>query len=210
MSTTTLVFRLACEPDVAGLRALHALPPGLSDFQVVEYALQKQRAADLPDHLPAALQRIVTLAAVEHDNDGVRCHQWSLDASSEGELLQQFLSCVAVGTRLVCWNAAEVPVLLQRALLNGCESAAWPQTLRLAAALAEGAEAELDLAVMARLAGMESVSLDTLAVAERCVAEAVLIQQILLRYRRLQGELDAITFQQAQAALAAAVQDRGR
>ncbi|WP_345531010.1 hypothetical protein [Viridibacterium curvum] len=211
MSTTTLAFRLACEPDVAGLRALHALPAGLSDFQVIEYALQKQRAADKPDSLPAALQRVVALAAIEHGADGMRCHQWALEGGSERELLQQFLARINAGTRLVCWSAAELPILLQRALLNACESVSWPNALRLAPALAEGQEAEPQLEVLASLAGIGSATAEGLTAIQRCRAEVVLIQQILLRYRCLHGELTAVDFQQALAALAAAEnQERGR
>jgi len=52
-------------PDVAALRRLYALPQDLSDFEVAEYAFQRQRVktghADLPAHL-CQISQIVLLA----------------------------------------------------------------------------------------------------------------------------------------------------
>lgn len=52
-------------PDVAALRRLYALPHDLSDFEVAEYAFQRQRVktgrADLPVHL-CQISQIVLLA----------------------------------------------------------------------------------------------------------------------------------------------------
>ena len=60
--TPTLVFDIETIPDVAGLRALHALDGAVSDAEVVEMAFQFRRMKSGSDFLPHHLHKIVAIS----------------------------------------------------------------------------------------------------------------------------------------------------
>lgn len=201
---STAILRLVCEPDVTGLRSLHALT-ALSDFQVVEYALQKQRAADLPDRLPSALQAVSAAVAVVHAGDAVSVR--AFQGGGEQAILQGLCDLMASVDRVVCWDGDEWPAFTQRAMLAGCFARQRPECVTLARLL--NAQAGADLIVLARLGGLLSADLPEESFG-RCEAEALLILRLWWRYVALCGELDDMARAHAEAALARALQGRLR
>jgi predicted PolB exonuclease-like 3'-5' exonuclease len=117
----TLVFDIETVPDVAGYRALLDLDPSLSDTDVAEIAFQRRRAATGQDFLPLHLQRVVAIACVLREGDGLRV--WSLGGPTdgEGELIQRFYDGIEKYTpQLVSWNGGgfDLPVLHYRGLVH--------------------------------------------------------------------------------------------
>jgi predicted PolB exonuclease-like 3'-5' exonuclease len=118
----TLAFDIETVPDVAGYRLLFDLDPGLGDADVAELAFQRRRAASGQDFLPLHLQRVVAIACVLREGDGLRA--WSLGSASdgEGELIQRFYDGIEKYTpQLVSWNGGgfDLPVLHYRGLIHG-------------------------------------------------------------------------------------------
>jgi hypothetical protein len=58
-------------PDIAGLRTLHELPAGLPDYEVAEFAFQRQRARNGSDFLPLHLQRVVVISCALRTQRGL-------------------------------------------------------------------------------------------------------------------------------------------
>ncbi|WP_018606004.1 hypothetical protein [Uliginosibacterium gangwonense] len=92
-----LSFAVQTLPDIAALRRLYALPHDLSDFEVAEYAFQRQRVktghADLPAHL-CQIRQIVLLAYAAEG--GFTLQSFAAPALSESLILQkasQALGC---------------------------------------------------------------------------------------------------------------------
>jgi hypothetical protein len=120
--TPILVFDIETVPDVAGLRKLWELDPGVSDAAVVELVQQRRRQATGNDFLPAHLQRVVAISCALREGDTVRV--WSLGAREDGEreIVQRFFDGIEKYTpQLVSWNGStfDLPVLHYRALLHG-------------------------------------------------------------------------------------------
>ena len=118
----TLVFDIETVPDVAGYRTLLDLDDSLSDADVAETAFQRRRAATGQDFLPLHLQRVVAIACVLREGEGLRA--WSLGTSEdgEGELIQRFYDGVEkYKPQLVSWNGGgfDLPVLHYRGLRHG-------------------------------------------------------------------------------------------
>jgi len=118
----TLVFDIETVPDVVGYRTLLELDAGLSDADVAETAFQRRRAASGQDFLPLHLQRVVAIACVLREGDGLRV--WSLGAleDGEGELIQRFYDGIEkYKPQLVSWNGGgfDLPVLHYRGLRHG-------------------------------------------------------------------------------------------
>ena len=118
----TLVFDIETVPDVAGYRMLLDLDPALPDADVAELAFQRRRAASGQDFLPLHLQRVVAIACVLREGEGLRA--WSLGAPADGEaeLIQRFYDGIEKYTpQLVSWNGGgfDLPVLHYRGLIHG-------------------------------------------------------------------------------------------
>jgi hypothetical protein len=118
----TLVFDIETVPDVAGYRLLLDLDPSLPDADVAETAFQRRRAATGQDFVPLHLQRVVAIACVLREGDGLRV--WSLGTPEDGEaeLIQRFYDGIEkYKPQLVSWNGGgfDLPVLHYRALRHG-------------------------------------------------------------------------------------------
>ena len=129
--TPILAFDIETVPDCPGIRRLHDLPDSLSDQEVAEVAFQKRRAATGSDFLQPHLQRVVAIACVLRDDEGLRI--WSLGQPDDPEraLIQRFYDGLERYTpQLVSWNGGgfDLPVLNYRALLNGVQATRFWET----------------------------------------------------------------------------------
>lgn len=125
-----LAFDIETVPDCHGIRRLYELPDALPDEEVAEVAFQRRRAMSSPnpgsDFLQPHLQRVVAIACVLRDDEGVRV--WSLGSAEDPEraLIQRFYDGIERYTpQLVSWNGGgfDLPVLNYRALLCGISAA---------------------------------------------------------------------------------------
>jgi hypothetical protein len=122
----TLVFDIETVPDVAGYRMLLDLDPSLPDADVAETAFQRRRVATGQDFVPLHLQRVVAIACVLREGDGLRV--WSLGTPEDGEaeLIQRFYDGIEkYKPQLVSWNGGgfDLPVLHYRGLRHGVTAA---------------------------------------------------------------------------------------
>lgn len=120
--TPTLVFDIESIPDVAGVRRLHGLDPGLSDAEVAEFVFQKRRAQTGNDFLPLHLQRVIVISCVLRDDRQLRVWSLAEPESGEGQIIQRFFDGVEKLTpQLVSWNGGgfDLPVLHYRGLIHG-------------------------------------------------------------------------------------------
>jgi predicted PolB exonuclease-like 3'-5' exonuclease len=118
----TLVFDIETVPDVAGYRTLLDLDDSLSDADVAETAFQRRRAATGQDFLPLHLQRVVAIACVLREGEGLRAWSLGTPEDGEGELIQRFYDGVEkYKPQLVSWNGGgfDLPVLHYRGLRHG-------------------------------------------------------------------------------------------
>jgi 3'-5' exonuclease len=120
--TPTLAFDIETVPDVAGLRRLHRLPPGLSDDDVVAWATQQRRAATGGDFMPLYLHQVVAIACVLREGQNLRV--WSLGepGDPEPELIRRFFDGIDRYTpQLASWNGGgfDLPVLHHRSMIHG-------------------------------------------------------------------------------------------
>ena len=118
----TLVFDIETVPDVAGYRTLLDLDDSLSDSDVAETAFQRRRAATGQDFLPLHLQRVVAIACVLREGEGLRVWSLGTPEDGEGELIQRFYDGVEkYKPQLVSWNGGgfDLPVLHYRGLRHG-------------------------------------------------------------------------------------------
>lgn len=117
-----IVFSVAAIPDVAGLRALYRLPQVLSDFEVGEYALQRQRANGM-QALPLHLQRITAVSCAIRGSDGFRVRTLGDGTLGEADVLRAFSTLLAthVSSSSVSWQGGStaLPLLRLRALIHG-------------------------------------------------------------------------------------------
>ncbi len=119
-----LVFDIETIPDIAGLRALHALDGALSDRDVAEMAFQMRRQKTGSDFLPHHLHRVAAISCVLREGDNFRV--WSLGDPGEDEstLIQRFFDGIEKYTpQLVSWNGGgfDLPVLHYRGLIHGVQ-----------------------------------------------------------------------------------------
>jgi predicted PolB exonuclease-like 3'-5' exonuclease len=120
--TPVLVFDIETVPDVAGIRRLHGLGDGLSDYETAEFAFQKRRAATGSDFLALHLQRVIVVSCVLRDERQIRVWSLAEPESGEGEIIQRFFDGVEKLTpQLVSWNGGgfDLPVLHYRGLIHG-------------------------------------------------------------------------------------------
>ncbi len=120
--TPILVFDIETVPDVAGLRRAHALPPGLDDDAVLDWAVQRRRQQTGGDFLQLHFQRVVAISCVLRDGQGLKIASVGAPADGEPELIRRFFDLVDKYTpQLVSWNGGgfDLPVLNHRALIHG-------------------------------------------------------------------------------------------
>jgi predicted PolB exonuclease-like 3'-5' exonuclease len=120
--TPLLVFDIETIPDVAGIRRIHDIGGSVDDAGVLDWFLQRRRAATGSDFAPLHLQRVVAIACALRDATGLRV--WSIGdvADGEAELIRRFFDGIEKYTpQLVSWNGGgfDLPVLNHRALIHG-------------------------------------------------------------------------------------------
>ncbi|HVL58666.1 MAG TPA: 3'-5' exonuclease [Burkholderiaceae bacterium] len=119
--TPVLCFDIETVPDAAGLRALGFAASGDSDEQVVEAAFERRRAVAGNDFLPLHLQRVVAIACLFRDDDGLRVRSLGTPEDAESRLIQDFYRVIErYSPQLVSWNGSgfDLPVLHYRGLLG--------------------------------------------------------------------------------------------
>jgi predicted PolB exonuclease-like 3'-5' exonuclease len=120
--TPVLVFDIETVPDVAGLRRLREGSDGLSDAEVVARATADREAVTGRAFLPHYLQRVVAIACVFRDDDGLRVRSLGDVGDGEAKLIGDFFKTVERYTpQLVSWNGGgfDLPVLHYRCLVHG-------------------------------------------------------------------------------------------
>jgi 3'-5' exonuclease len=128
----TLAFDIETVPDCRGIRKLYDLPDDLPDGDVAEIAFQKRRVqTGGSDFLPPHLQRVVAIACVLREGDGVQVFSIGEPERDEAATIQKFFDGIDKYTpQLVSWNGGgfDLPVLSYRALLGGtCALKYWDQ-----------------------------------------------------------------------------------
>ncbi|MSQ21383.1 MAG: 3'-5' exonuclease [Betaproteobacteria bacterium] len=124
--TPTLVFDIETVPDVAGLRVILDLDPGLSDNDVAEIAFQRRRAQTGSDFLQVHLQRVVAISCAMREGATFRVWSIGMPEDDERTLIQRFFDGVEKFTpQLVSWNGGgfDLPVLHYRGLIHGVVAA---------------------------------------------------------------------------------------
>jgi len=124
--TPLLVFDIETVPDVDGIRRIHDIGSVVDDAGVLDWFVQRRRAASGSDFLPVHLQKVVAIACALRDENGLRI--WSIgDAGdAEPELIRRFFDGIEKYTpQLVSWNGSgfDLPVLNHRALIHGVTAA---------------------------------------------------------------------------------------
>lgn len=130
--TPVLAFDIETVPDCDGIRRLHGLPADLSDSEVAQVAFQKRRVqTGGSDFLPPHLQKVVAIACVLREGDGVQVFSIGGPERDEAATIQKFFDGIDKYTpQLVSWNGTgfDLPVLAYRAMLCGtCASRYWDQ-----------------------------------------------------------------------------------
>lgn len=121
-----LVFDIETIPDIAGLRAAWGFDAGLTDAQVAEEAFARRRErTGGSDFLPLHLHRVVAIACLLRDEDGLQIRCLGQPEDSEAKLVQQFYRLIDRHTpQLVSWNGGgfDLQVLHYRALVQGVQA----------------------------------------------------------------------------------------
>jgi len=120
--TPVLAFDIETVPDCAGIRRLWGLPDTLPDAEVAEFAFQRRRAQTGSDFLPYHLQRVVVIACVLRDDQGVQVFSIGEPERDERAAIQKFYDGIdKLVPQLVSWNGSgfDLPVLNLRALVHG-------------------------------------------------------------------------------------------
>ncbi|MFN0163121.1 MAG: 3'-5' exonuclease [Burkholderiales bacterium] len=129
--TPVLVFDIETVPDVAGLRSLLDLSPGLPDAEVAEVAFHQRRAQTGGDFLQLHVQRVVAISCVMRAGDNWKVWSVGTPADSEATLIQNFFNGIEKYTpQLVSWNGSgfDLPVLHYRGMVHGVSAARyWDQ-----------------------------------------------------------------------------------
>ena len=120
--TPQLVFDIETIPDIAGIRRVHDISAVVDDAGVLDWFMQRRRAATGGDFAPLHLHRVVAIACAMRDDAGIRV--WSIGdaADPEPELIRRFFDGIERYTpQLVSWNGGgfDLPVLNHRALIHG-------------------------------------------------------------------------------------------
>ena len=127
--TPILAFDIETVPDCSGIRTIHGLPEDLPDADVAEIAFQKRRVQTGGDFLPPHLQRVIVIACVARDDEGIKIFTIGEPERDEKAAIQRFFDAVERKVpQLVSWNGKgfDIPVLNHRALIHGvCCSRFW-------------------------------------------------------------------------------------
>jgi 3'-5' exonuclease len=212
-----LFFALGTVPDVAGLRVLHGLPAPLADFEVIEYALQKQRAVGELGELPAHLQRIAHIAWIRSEAPQFALHSVAEAGQGEAALLQQFLD--VLGEDALDAPEHAMPILHCRALVSAARlPASWSAHLPASAHSAPARLPRVPLHELSSLCGLAlpaalsedariraSLAGEFDLIRRDCEARVLGRYFIFLREQHMRGQLDAAAYEQALLSLRAAL-----
>ncbi|GAB4058253.1 hypothetical protein [Uliginosibacterium sediminicola] len=212
-----LFFALGTVPDVAGLRLLHGLPAQLADFEVIEYALQKQRAMGEHGELPAHLQRIVHIAWIRSAAPQFALHSVAEAGQGEAALLQQFLDLL--GEDVLDAPEHAMPILHSRALVSAVRlPASWPTNVCAGAGAQLTQLPRVPLHELASLCGLTvpatltedarisaSLAGEFDLIRRDCEARVLGRYFIFLREQHMRGQLDAAAYEQSLLGLRAAL-----
>ncbi|HEY1325907.1 MAG TPA: 3'-5' exonuclease [Casimicrobiaceae bacterium] len=126
MTTPVLVFDLETIPDVAGIRRVYDIAPGVPDAGVLDWFSQQRRAASGSDFAPIHLQQVVAIGCALRDANGLRVWSVGEPDDPEPELIRRFFDGIERFTpQLISWNGSgfDLPVLHHRALVHGVPAA---------------------------------------------------------------------------------------
>jgi len=107
---------------VAQLRRLNDWGDEVPDAEVAERAHAARREKTGNDFLPHYLHRVIAIACVMRDEQGIRVRSLGSEESTEARIVQDFFRTIERYTpQLVSWNGSgfDMPVLHYRALVNG-------------------------------------------------------------------------------------------
>ncbi len=124
--TPILVFDIETVPDVAGIRRIHDIASDVDDQGVLDWFMQRRRAATGNDFAPLHLQQVVAIACALRDGTGIRVWSIGEPGDPEPELIRRFFDGIEKYTpQLVSWNGGgfDLPVLNHRALIHGVTAA---------------------------------------------------------------------------------------
>lgn len=119
--TPVLCFDIETVPDVAGLRALQPQPCEASDEQLAADAFERRRQQTGNDFLPLHLHRVVAIACLFRDDDGLRVRSLGAPEDPEAKLIHDFFRIIErYSPQIVSWNGSgfDLPVLHYRGLVN--------------------------------------------------------------------------------------------
>ena len=123
--TPVLVFDIETVPDVAGLRKLLPLPAHASDAEVAGTAFAQRRERTGSDFLPLHVHRVVAIACLFRDDEGMRVRSLGQPEDDECRLIQHFYRVIDRHTpQLVSWNGAgfDLQVLHYRGMVHGIQA----------------------------------------------------------------------------------------
>ena len=123
--TPVLCFDIETVPDVAGLRTLRGFDASIDDAEVAERAFAQRREQTGSDFLPLHLQRVVAIACLLRDDDGLQVRCLGQPDDPEAKLVQMFYRFVERYTpQLVSWNGGgfDLQVLHYRGLVHGVQA----------------------------------------------------------------------------------------
>lgn len=226
----TLSFQIQTIPDVQAIRQLYQLDGEIGEADIADFVLQRCRAQSGTDFMPFHLHRVVAIAGVLQQDDGLRVIQrLAADPQDEASMLADWLTLLRDSqARLVSWDGSrlELPVLRHRALVLGLPLA---EALRggpdaaphcsLSEALGSGqAELATPLGELARLCGLPGEADlngprrwelyragDSQALAEHNARQAASCHLLWLRQQLIDGVLDSAAHLGWQQSLRAAV-----
>ena len=121
-----LAFDIETIPDVHGIRLLNDLPSHLNDEDVVEFALQQNRAKNGSDFMPHYLHKVVAISCCLRTGNAIRVGTIGNEQSDEAEMINDFFKTIEKYTpTLVSWNGGgfDLPVLHYRAMIHGIQAA---------------------------------------------------------------------------------------
>lgn len=124
--TPVLVFDIETVPDVAGLRSLLGWDASVDDAEVAARAAAARIEKVGHDFLAHHVHRVVAIACVFRDNDGLRVRSLGSLDDGEATLVQAFFRTIdKYSPQLVSWNGSgfDLPVLGYRALVHGLTAA---------------------------------------------------------------------------------------
>ncbi|MCC7060889.1 MAG: 3'-5' exonuclease, partial [Burkholderiaceae bacterium] len=123
--TPVLCFDIETVPDVDGLRLLRGFDDTIDDAEVAERAFARRREQTGSDFLPLHLQRVVAIACLLRDENGLQVRCLGQADDPESKLVQMFYRFVERSTpQLVSWNGGgfDLQVLHYRGLIHGVQA----------------------------------------------------------------------------------------